>query len=306
VFFARPGDRDRVAEPLGIRLAEDADRVADLGQHRAGNAERAKKRVVPVAGVDVEEQCPRGVRGLGCEDAALRQAVDQPGIDGPEAELAGLGPGLGPFDRVEDEADLRAREIRIDPQAGPRPHLFLEAGRAQGLADRARLARLPDDRGMDRERRLAVPDDGRLALVRDAEGGDVAARQPGAGEGAAGGAELGVPDLLGIVLDPAGLGKRLLELELLDAADPERAVEEQRPRGGRPLVECENEIAHGPPPALADRSIGADPRAAGSDPERASRQSPSPKRASANSRASKVRRSSTDSPTPTNWTGIPN
>ena len=51
----------------------------------------------------------------------------------------------------------------------------LEAVGFEALADVGADAALPDDRGVDRSPGRALPDDGRLALVGDADGGDVAA-----------------------------------------------------------------------------------------------------------------------------------
>ena len=79
---------------------------------------------------------------------------------------------------VEDPADLAAGEIRVDEQAG----LALDQRRScpsrlQPLAELGGAPILPDDGVVDRLAGLAVPDDRRLALVGDADGGDVARPQ---------------------------------------------------------------------------------------------------------------------------------
>ena len=89
----------------------------------------------------------------------------------------------------------------------------------EALAEVRGAAVLPDDRVVDRLAGLAVPDDGRLALVGDADGGDVRRRaSPRAAERLDGDADLRRPDLLRVVLDPAGLRKDLRELLLRDRA----------------------------------------------------------------------------------------
>jgi hypothetical protein len=64
---------------------------------------------------------------------------------------------------------------------------------------------LPHDSAMDRAAGGAVPEQGRLALVGDAECGDVLGCKSGLRHRLAGGGKCAVPDLLGIMLDPAGL-----------------------------------------------------------------------------------------------------
>src|SRR5206468_896788 len=137
--------------------------------------------------------------------------------------------------------------------------------------ERRRLPRLPDDGRVHGLARGAVPDEGRLALVRDPDRRDVLAARAGPPERAPRRAQLTLPDLRRIVLHPARLRKVLGELVLVDRRHRPLAVEEDGPRGGGALVEREQEAAH----------------------------TASPKSASTKSSASKSRRSSTDSPTPT-------
>ena len=83
---------------------------------------------------------------------------------------------------VEQPADLRAGEVGIDQQARAGPHFGFEPARAQVLADVGRTAALPDDSIVDGAPGGAVPDDRRLALVRDADRGDVVERHCSLGE----------------------------------------------------------------------------------------------------------------------------
>src|SRR5690606_8282264 len=129
-------------------------------------------------------------------------------------------------------------------EPGARAHLALEPLGAHPLADRRGLARLPDDRAVDRLAAAAIPHDRRLALVRDADRGHVGGGRARLGQRLARRAQLAVPDLRGIVLDPAGLREVLRELVLRDRGDPAVALEEQRARGGRALVEGEQVAAH--------------------------------------------------------------
>ena len=93
-----------------------------------------------------------------------------------------------------------------------------QAAGTQLVAIFTRPAALPDDGMVHRLTGGLVPDDGCLALVRDADGGDVLRRRADLVHGRQRHAELGRPDLVGVMLDPAGLGEILGELLLRDAA----------------------------------------------------------------------------------------
>jgi hypothetical protein len=77
-------------------------------------------------------------------------------------------------------------------------------------------------------------------LVGDADPGDVDGRQPRLGEGGPARRDDGGPDLLGIVLDPAGIGETLRQLELRPGTWRALRAEDHRPRAGRPLVDGED------------------------------------------------------------------
>src|SRR5438093_3273651 len=102
------------------------------------------------------------------------EAPHEPGVDRAAEELAAFGPRLRPGHLVEDPADLRRREVRVDHEAGALADKRVQAAGAELFADRGTGAALPDDRAMDRCPRRSLPHDRRLALVRDADGGEVA------------------------------------------------------------------------------------------------------------------------------------
>src|SRR5262249_11880322 len=155
---------------------------------------------------------------------------------------------------VEDEAQLRRREVRVDHQAGARAYLLLEPAAAQRVTDRRGLARLPDDRRVDRPARAALPHHGRLALVGDADRGDVARLRARVRERAARGAQLRLEDLVGIVLDPARLREVLAELVLVERDHAALGVEQDRARRGRALVERHDVAGHTAPPSGRTRT----------------------------------------------------
>ena len=98
---------------------------------------------------------------------------------------------------------------------------------------------------MDRLAGLAVPDDGRFALVRDADGVDVPGSETRPRDRLGGYAQLRRPDLFRVVLDPAGLGEDLLELLLRDGRDVAVLVEDDRPRARGALIQREY-VTHEP------------------------------------------------------------
>ena len=126
-------------------------------------------------------------------------------------------------DVVEQPGDLGGREIGVEQQAGLGRHRRLVAGRLERAAHVGRAPILPDDGVVDRLARAPVPQHAGLALVGDADGGDIAAPQPGGGQRLARRLDRRAPDVLRIVLDPAGGGEVLGELALGEAQDRKSA-----------------------------------------------------------------------------------
>ena len=73
---------------------------------------------------------------------------------------------------------------------------------------------LPDNGVVDGLAGAPVPDHGRLALVGDADRGDVPGSEARLGQRLARDLELGRPNLLRVMLDPPGLGEDLAKLLL--------------------------------------------------------------------------------------------
>ena len=66
---------------------------------------------------------------------------------------------------------------------------------------------------------ITLPQEGRLALVGDADGGDALTGDAGGFQRSSGGVDDTLPDLFRVVLNPARLREMLLEL---DVVPPER------------------------------------------------------------------------------------
>ena len=193
-----------VAGDAGDRESADAQRARDASRTprsmpappAAGSAGTSKQRqqfVVPRQRLDVEEHRARRVADVGDVPLSAGQLPDEPGVDRAERQLARRGAGAGAGHVVENPADLAAREVGVDEQPG----LLLDqrpgAVRLQPLAEVRGPPILPDDGVVDRLAGLAIPDDGRLALVGDADGGDVLGRQTRAPERLDGDADLRSP-----------------------------------------------------------------------------------------------------------------
>ena len=179
--------------------------------------------VVPVAGVDVEEQRARRVAGIGDVGCAAGEFPDEPAVDGAEREFARLRPRARAGDVVEHPASFVPEKYASSTSpvfaanSGSRPRAFSRSQR------RCRAPVLPHDRVAYGLAGRAVPHDGRLALIGDADGGDVARGESGPCDGFGGHAHLGYPDFVRVVLDPSRLREYLAKLFLryrLDRAAP--------------------------------------------------------------------------------------
>jgi hypothetical protein len=156
----------------GLGKAERAAVVLDLGQHGPRDAEALQEPVVPVLAGDVEEHGAAGVRRIGGMHPAAGQPPEEEAVDGAAGELAAPRPGAGTGHVVEQPLDLGGGEIGVDHEPGRGLDVRLEALGHQLAAQRGRAPVLPDDGIVDRPARGPVPDDGGLALVGDADGGD--------------------------------------------------------------------------------------------------------------------------------------
>jgi hypothetical protein len=93
---------------------------------------------------------------------------------------------------------------------------------------------------VNRTSRRAIPKQRRFALVRDPERSDFACGDVRIAQRSARGSELRTPDIARIVLDPAGRGKLLRKLGLIQTTDLAIAIEHDRARTRRSGVECED------------------------------------------------------------------
>src|SRR6185295_17933312 len=103
---------------------------------------------------------------------------------------------------VEQPGKLGAGKVRVEDEPGLLPEERLEAALLQRLARRRGAPVLPDDGVAERLAGAAVPEQGGLALVGDADRGDVAGGDARLRDRLARRGELRLPDLARVVLDP--------------------------------------------------------------------------------------------------------
>lgn len=226
-------------------LTQDLAGRTDLRQERFRNIENLQQLRIPAARLDVAEHRAGGVGRIGDMNPSLGQFPDQPGVDRAKRKAAAPGKGAGPFDVLEDPSELGSGEVGVHDQAGPAANRSDEFVRLELIAHSCRATVLPDDRVADRLSGLAIPDEGRLALVRDANARDLDRLRAGQPNRLAGHGKLGGPDRLGIMLNPPRLGKQLRELLLRDGDNRSGSIKQDGARTGRPLIEGENILLRG-------------------------------------------------------------
>ena len=214
-------------------------RGLDRRQHRARDVEDPEQLVVPLQRRQVHQHRPARVGHVGGVDAAVPaagQVPDDPRVGVAEHRLAASRRVAHARHVVEDPLDLRARKIGRRRKAGARAdHLSLRL--RQRVDDPIGPRVLPDDRVVPGLSGLRVPDDRRLALIGDADGGQVRRGDVGVAHRARDHLVGARRDLQRIVLDPAGLRQDLLVLELMAGDLVAPLVEHHEAGARRPLVD---------------------------------------------------------------------
>ena len=236
----RTGNLDLAAEVHRVGVLVKLAVGHGVGQHTARYVKDLQDLIVPVQRVDVEQHRPAGVGIVGHMDLAAGQLPDQPCLDRAKEQVAPLGPRAHAGHIVQNPFQLGCREIGVNDKAGLFPDLVGQALRLERIAVFACAAALPYDGMADRLAGVAVPDDRCLALVCNANGGNILRRGADLVHGRQRHAQLGGPDLVGIMLHPARLGEVLGKLLLRHAAHLASGVEKDAPVGGRACIQRHN------------------------------------------------------------------
>ena len=205
-------------------------------QHGFRDIEIAQQCIIPFERVDVEEHRTRRIRVIRNISFAARQLPDQPGVNRAEEELPLLCTLLCTLDMVEDPADLRRGEVRIDQQTSLILHFIDKALGLEVFRNGCRLTGLPNNRVVDRTSCLLVPDDSRLALVRDADTCDVTCHEARLFECLFHDGDHRAPDFFCIVLNPARFREMLREFLLRYADDLGITVKDDGAIRGRTCI----------------------------------------------------------------------
>ena len=188
-------------------------------------------------GLDIENHGPTGIAHVGNVRLPPSQIPDQPTVDGAKGQLPGPGLFARSLDVVQHPANLRPGKISIYDQSGFSLNRIGLPGLFQFTAKIGRSSVLPDDGIADRFSGGTVPNHRGLPLVGNAYTGNIGSSSAYFLERLTSNSQLGTPDFLGVVLDPAGFGKDLLELLLSQGSDGALSVKNDGARTGRPLIE---------------------------------------------------------------------
>jgi len=224
------------------RLPKDAARTEHLGHHGRRYVKEIEELLVPASLVDVVEHRATCVGDVGGVHEATREHPYEPGVHGAEEQLACIRPLAGAGDVSQDPRDLAGREVRIGEKSRLGANPIADLGRPADLVDeRRRAPALPYDGVIDGLACGGIPHDGGLALVVDADGINLRRRETVPVHEFGERADLREEDVLRVVLDPAGLWEDLLERSLHAVDHASLVVDEHGARGGRPLVERDDE-----------------------------------------------------------------
>ena len=215
-----------------------------IREHAPGHMEILQNFLIPALFVNIKEHGPGRVGVVRHMDAALCQIPDQPGVHGSEEKLPPLCPFPGAFHMIQYPFDLAPGEICVGNKAGPLPDFFLPSLRLQPLNPVRRPAALPDNGIVHRLSRVLVPDNGRLPLVCNADGRNVAVVGADLSHSLHSNRQLRGPDFHRVMLHPARLGINLGKLLLRHAAYISLFVKQNTAGAGCPLVQCNHVFSH--------------------------------------------------------------
>ena len=255
----RAGCEAALAEEVGLLVAEDAadgDLRAEysgrghavfiggwmnLGHKGARNLRLLQQRVVPRAVREVVEHRARRIRIVCRMNLAACELPEEPAVDRAEGEVALFCQSTRTGHVVEEPADLADGKIWRENHRRVLAELLQKIGVfAEAFDDLLRLHRLPADGMMDRPSRMAVPEDGRLALVRDADRRDFRLLDAGFPDRLLCRPKLCRPDLVRILFDPAGLWAVDVQLLRREGDEIRPLVKNRRAVFHRARIKCED------------------------------------------------------------------
>ena len=145
-----------------------------------------------------------------------------------------------PLDVLKQPLDLGTGEVGVDDQSGPLADQVLTTLLPELIAALGGAPVLPDEGAVDRLAGARVPGEDGLTLVGDPDRAQLRPLDSGVGDRGSCHPAGHLPDLRGIVLDPARTGEVLFELRVAAAGDPTLEVEDEAGRAGGALVDGED------------------------------------------------------------------
>lgn len=141
---------------------------------------------------------------------AAGESPEQEAVDGAAGQRPVLGPATAGGVVFQKPAEFGGGKVRIENQSGPgvQPRLVRRLLATEGGGATV----LPDDRPTQRPAAVAFPDQDRLALVGDANAGELARLDASGLQRTRDDLADAGPDLLGIVFDPVRLRIMLCQL----------------------------------------------------------------------------------------------
>ena len=176
---------------------------------------------------------------------AARQVPQDPGVGVAEVQVAGLGALTSTLDVVQDPLDLRAGEIGGQAQATDLTEAIRPLVALKLLNDVGGAHILPDDRVVHGFAGVLVPHNRGLTLVGDTHGSQLVTVDLRRLQSLGNDQTRGLPDLEGVVLDPARVREDLGEFLLSDGDNLAGVVEDDRTGRGGALIDGENELFGG-------------------------------------------------------------
>ena len=237
LISGHPGQGNRRTQQIRIDLADHARRFHHLGQHRSWHTHDLQQFLVPLQRMNVQQQGSTGVADVGDMTTAPGQTPGQERINRAEQNLATFSARPKPLDFVQQMGDLGSRKIRVQHQPGLVTNHALVARLFERRTPLRGDPTLPHNRIGNRPACLPLPHHRCLALVGNPQCRQVARVDFSINQGRAGRGHLRVPDCLGVMLDMPRCRKNLFELLLGHSHRPSRFVKNNRPAGGRPLVQ---------------------------------------------------------------------
>ena len=261
------GDGYACAEQSRIGVAEFSGVIQHFRQQAGRDVQQLQQLRIPLLGVNIEQHGSGGVAGIGAVHLATGQPPQQKAVHRAKAQLTSLCTLACTLDIVQQPAQLGGGKVRVDEQAGALVDQLLVAVGLQLVAKGAGASVLPDDGGVDRLTGYCIPYQGGFPLIGYADGTDIAGGQPALFQRFAHDADDTLPDVLGIMFDPAIVGKMLGELLLRHTDSLALGVEHHGPAACRTLVYGEKVNGHGLAPghAIMRSSGAADAGEAGAD-----------------------------------------